>query len=267
VIAAYIADREAEGIVSAPRMRDAWKAMKGFWDQIQPARIDEQLARTYAAQRKRAVATVRSELNLLAVALRWAKANKLIEDAPTIWRPAPPERRERHLTRDQFRKFLEAVKAPHAQLYMQLGIATCARPAALLELQWSQVDFRRGMIDLNPVGRVQTKKRRPVVPIADYVEQALRDAYAARQSDFVIERGGEQIASIKKAFVAASARSGIKATPYTLRHTGAVWRAEDGISMAELAQLMGHDTSATTEKHYARFSPTFLRRAANAGAW
>jgi len=267
VIAAYIADRESEGIVSAPRMRDAWKAMKGFWDQIKPANIDEQLARTYASQRKRAPATVRYELNLLAVALRWAKANKLIDEAPTIWRPAQPERRERHLTRDQFRKFLDAVKAPHAQLYMRLGIATCARPAALLELQWEQVNFARGLIDLNPPGRTQTKKRRPVVPIADYVEQPLKEAYAARQSDFVIERGGEQITSIKKAFVAASARSGIKATPYTLRHTGAVWRAEDGISMAELAQLMGHDTSATTEKHYARFSPTFLRRAANAGAW
>ncbi len=54
------------------------------------------------------------------------------------------------------------------------------------------------------------------------------------------------------------------ATPYTLRHTAAVWMAEAGVPMAEIAQLMGHDDNATTEKHYARFSPTFLRRAANA---
>jgi integrase len=80
----------------------------------------------------------------------------------------------------------------------------------------------------------------------------------------VIERGAKRVASIKKAFQAASARSGIHVTPYTLRHTGAVWAAEAGVSMAELAQFLGHDTSATTERFYARFSPGHLRRVANA---
>jgi integrase len=59
----------------------------------------------------------------------------------------------------------------------------------------------------------------------------------------------------------------VHATPYTLRHTGAVWRAEDGVPMAEIAQLMGHDDDRTTQKHYARFTPSYLRKAANAGAW
>jgi integrase len=94
--------------------------------------------------------------------------------------------------------------------------------------------------------------------------EALREAYAGRQSQFVVERGAAQVKSVKKAFQAASQRSGIHVTPYTLRHTGAVWAAEAGVSMAELAQFMGHDDSATTEKHYARFSPGHLRRVANA---
>jgi integrase len=94
--------------------------------------------------------------------------------------------------------------------------------------------------------------------------EALREAYTGRQSQFVVERGAQQVKSIKKAFQAASARSGIHVTPYTLRHTGAVWAAEAGVSMAELAQFMGHDDSATTEKHYARFSPGHLRRVADA---
>jgi integrase len=29
--------------------------------------------------------------------------------------------------------------------------------------------------------------------------------------------------------------------------------------MAELAQFMGHDDDATTQKHYARFSPDYLK--------
>ena len=29
--------------------------------------------------------------------------------------------------------------------------------------------------------------------------------------------------------------------------------------MTELAQFMGHDDDRTTQKHYARFTPTYLR--------
>lgn len=265
VIAAYLAAK-AE-IASATRQKDAWKAMRTFWENVSPKLIDEPMARDYAARRKAGDATIRYELGMLSVALRWAKDAKLLTDAPRVWRPEPPARRERHLSRAAFRKFIAEVKAPHAQLYMILGIATCARPAALLELTWDRVDFDRGLIDLNPRERRQTAKRRPTVPIADYAIEPLRTAFEARQSEYVIERGGKPIASIKKAFSAASERSNVQATPYTLRHTGAVWRAEDGVPMAEISQLLGHDDSATTEKHYARFSPTYLRKAANAGAW
>ncbi|WP_156680034.1 tyrosine-type recombinase/integrase [Sphingomonas profundi] len=267
LIAAYREDREREGIATVTRQADAWKAMRTFWEDVSPRLIDEEMCRAYADRRGVSAATMRYELGMLAVALRWAKGKKLIQEAPTIWRPAPPARKERHLTREQFRRFLAAVRAPHAQLYMVLAIATCARPMAILQLTWDRVDFDRGIIDLNPRGRIQTAKRRPIVPIADYALAPLKAAYEARQSEFVIERGGKAVASIKKAFAAASERSAVQATPYTLRHTGCVWRAEDGISMPELAQLMGHDDSRTTEKHYARFSPAYLRTAANAGNW
>jgi integrase len=129
------------------------------------------------------------------------------------------------------------------------------------------VDFERGTLNLNPVGRLQTAKRRPVVPMSDLCRAELEAAYEARQSIYVIERGGKKVANIKKAFAAASVRSGVHATPYTLRHTGAVWKAEDGVPMEELGQLMGHEDVQTTFQHYARFSPDHLRRAANAGAW
>jgi len=267
VMEAYLDDRERAGIATTSRQRDAWKAMKSFWADVAPRLIDEEMAQGYAATRKKAAATVRYELGMLSVALRWAKEKKFIAEAPEIWRPAAPERQERHLSRAEFRRFLAEVKAPHAHLYMIIAIATCARPTAILEITWSRVDFDRGLINLNPPDRAQTAKRRPVVPIADYLMQPLKEAYENRQSENVIERGGKGLANIKKAFQAASKRSGVHATPYTLRHTGAVWRAEDGVPMPEIAQLMGHDDDRTTQKHYARYSPTYLRKAANAGAW
>jgi integrase len=264
VVTAYIADREAEGIASTQRQRDAWKAMAPFWNTISPDLIDRQMAQDYAAQRSAADATIRYELSMLAVACRWGEEHGHVKRAPKIWRPEPPERRTRHLTRPQFDSWFADVKAPHARLYVELGLATMARPSAILELQWSQVDWDREVVDFNQPGRRQTKKRRPVVPLNADALSALREAYEARQSPYVIERGGKPVRSIKKAFQAASGRSGIPVTPYTLRHTGAVWAAEEGVPMAELAQFMGHDDSATTEKHYARFSPGHLRRVADA---
>ncbi|WP_086618584.1 site-specific integrase [Erythrobacter tepidarius] len=94
--------------------------------------------------------------------------------------------------------------------------------------------------------------------------EALKTAVAGRQSQWVIEHGVKRVASVKKAFQAASERSDIHVTPYTLRHTGAVWAAEAGTSMAALAQFMGHDDSVTTVKHYARFTPDYLANVAKA---
>lgn len=264
IVEAYIDAREADGIASTSRQRDAWKAMKGFWGSVDPRLIDKDMARDYVRRRNRAEATTRYELSMLAVALRWAVKQKLIGNAPDIWRPQPPERKVRHLTRAEFDRWFKQVKAPHAKLYVELGLATMARPSAILELTWDRVDFQRGTVDLNPAGRRQTRKRRPVVPLNDLALNALREAYTGRQSHFVIERGSKPVKSIKKAFQAASERSGIHVTPYTLRHTGAVWAAEAGIPMDELAQFLGHDDAATTSKHYARYSPDYLRRVANA---
>jgi integrase len=264
IVCAYIDDRERDEIATTTRQRAAWKAMQSYWSEVNPTLIDREMAQGYVEKRKVSPATARYELGMLAVALRWAKQRRLITDAPEIWRPPVPERKRRHLTRAEFMRFLGEVKAPHARLYVLLGLYTMARPTALLELTWDRVNLDRGEIDLNPAGRRQTAKRRPIVAINDEAIEELRAAQSARQTDFVIERGGAPVGSIKKAFQAASERSGVKVTPYTLRHTGAVWAAESGVRMEELAQFMGHDDSRTTEKHYARFSPGHLRRVSNA---
>lgn len=264
IIEGYIAELAKDNPPSLQRRKDAWKAMRPFWEGVEPDLIDEDMCRDYRDDRAVADATARYELLMLSTALNWAVANKHILSRPEIWLPPKDEYQIRYLERDQFERFFEAVKAPHARLYVLLGLHTMARPAAILELEWSQVDFDRRQIKLNPSGRRQTSKRRPIVSMNDELYEALLVAYKARQSAAVIERGAEPIQNIKKAFQAASKRSGVKATPYTLRHTGAVWAAEAGVSMAELAQFMGHDDDRTTQRHYARFSPGHLRKVADA---
>jgi hypothetical protein len=102
------------------------------------------------------------------------------------------------------------------------------------------------------------------VPLNDDALAALREAYKARQSIWVIERGAQQVKSIKKAFQAASAplgnpRHSVHASPYR-RGLGGRGGRQHGRARA----IHGHDDSSTTEKQYARFSPGHLRKVANA---
>lgn len=249
---------------SHTRRQDAWKAMRGFWERINPALIDDAMCKAYRARRQVSDATARYELLQISTALGWAAKERFIPQRPAIWLPAIGQQKIRHLTRVEFARFFAEVKADHARLYVAIGLYTMARPSAILSLTWDRVDFARRLIDFTPPGHVRTSKRRAVVAIADALLPYLERGFAARTCDMVIERGGEAIRSIKKAFQAASDRSGIHATPYTLRHTGAVWAAEAGASMDELAQFMGHRDATTTAQHYARFSPGYLAKVANA---
>jgi integrase len=260
VMTAYL-----ESIAHKPshtRRKDAWKAMKPFWENVDPTLIDSKMCEDYRKTRYVSDTTARYELQQLSTALKFAR--KHIGEKPEMWFPPAPEHKLRHLTRDEFKRFYAAVRADHARLYVMIGLHTCARPSAILQLTWDRVDFMRRLIDFTPPGHVRTAKRRTVVPISDELLPALQAGHAARTCESVIERGGKPVANIKKAFQAASERSTVHATPYTLRHTGAVWAAEGGVSMDELAQFMGHDDARTTTKHYARYSPGYLVKVANA---
>ncbi len=262
-VRAYLDARALAKMPSLGRRQDAWKAAAPFWENIDPSLIDEEMVRKYCEKRMVGPATVRLELSMIGTALRQAPKGKVIE-IPKIWLPQLPEPIVRHLTIAEFHRFLASVMAPHVRLYALLGVFTLARPTAILEMRWKQVDMVRKIIVLNREGRVQNAKRRPVVPINNLLYEALVLANSMKTSEFVVEHAGDAIASIKKAFQATSERSKIKATPYTLRHTGAVWAAEQGVSMSELAQMMGHDDDRTTQKYYARYSPTYLRKVSSA---
>lgn len=247
---------------SHTRRQDAWKAMRGFWDRVHPALIDEAMCRQYRATRKVSDTTARYEMQQLSTAVR-SQAGRF-DGTPKFWLPPVGAHKVRHLTRAEFQRFFAAVRADHARLYVMLGLHTAARPGAILQLTWDRVDFMRRLIDFTPAGHIRTNKRRTVVPINDALLPALQTGYQARTSESVIERGGKPVACIKKAFQAASERSAVHVTPYMLRHTGAVWMAEAGVPMAEIAQFMGHDDDRTTSRHYARYSPDYLRGPAEA---
>ena len=58
---------------------------------------------------------------------------------------------------------LDATQADHLYMFVMLALNTLSRPGALLELRREQCSLVDRLIFLNPEGREQTRKFRPVV--------------------------------------------------------------------------------------------------------
>ncbi|XHB99388.1 site-specific integrase [Nitratireductor sp. ac15] len=248
-------------------MKHTWKALRDRFGPIEGDSISIADCRAHTEARRKAGikdGTIHTELGHLRMVLIWAERHEMIDKAPAIERPAKPEPKTEHLTRDEVRRLIKAANKPHVQLAIKLMIATGARNEAAMQLTWDRVDFKRGMIQLrNPFDRVR-RKTRATVPMNETLRAALEEAHKAALSLNVIEWGGKKVKSIKRGLKAAGAKIGRPDTsPHMLRHSAAVWLAEDGHSMWEIAQFLGHDDIKTTTKIYARYSPTHLRKLAD----
>lgn len=204
----------------------------------------------------------RRTIGVAAAALNWAHTEGLIASAPRLKLPPDGEPRERVLNRAEVAAIVEASKAEdHVYRFVVLALATMSRPAAILELCRERVDLARGLVELNPPGRQQTKKYRPTVPLV----------YRARHVVADIERGplitwrGQPLASIKTAWRRMVKRAGLDAgvIPYLLRHTMATEARAMGADPWELEGFLGHRRPGTSER-YAKFQPDYLASAAGA---
>lgn len=261
---AYTQAMEGRAIVET--MRHTWKALAGTFGALEPRDIrDAHCAAHTHARRAAGIGdgTIHTELGHLRMVLLWAKKRGYTAEAPHIERPSKPKPGEKHLTRAQARRLIDACEMPHVKLFVVLALSTAGRAGAILDLTWDRIDFERGKIDLRNPDIRTPHKGRAVTPMTRQARAMLRDAQAGALSEHVIEYGGKAIGSVKKGLAAAAARAGIgKVTPHMLRHTAAVHMAEAGIPMEEIASYLGHSHVGVTRGVYARFSPDHLAGAA-----
>jgi integrase len=260
----YVADRLLE-VARKDRFDSLWKALGPHFGHKLGKAITRQDCRNYHKARKRAGksnSTVKTELEFLRACLRFHYKDA----APSIWLPPESKPRERYLRPDELDKLLENIEAPHVRLFVILAVTTGARMSALLDLTWDRVDLDVGTVDLNPAGREITNKRRTTVKLNQRATEALLEARAGALTDHVIEYGGKPVGSGKKAVRAAAERAGVPCSPHVFRHTSGVWMANRDVSMEKIAQRLG-TTVRIAEKHYARFSPSYQKDAAEALDW
>ncbi|MCR6637109.1 site-specific integrase [Devosia sp.] len=268
MVQAYL-DEKRGRVVDHERMVGGWKNAKSTFGHLRPDQITRELCRDYArrrrdeGQQRRGIpigdGTILKEINVVRQALNWHGVQGAVFEAPS--QPPP---RDRYLTREEFQRLLDACASPHMRLFMILALSTAGRKGAILQLTWDRVDFERRQVRLAVPGE-QNRKGRALVPMTDRLHAELLVAKKAALTHYVIEYAGGPVLNIKKGFAAAAKRAMLDdITPHDLRHTAAVWMAESGIAITEIAQFLGHTDPRITYRVYARFSPEYLRKAASA---
>lgn len=256
----HLADRPA-----ATTLKYTGRAVLPHFGAFRPDQITVDQCRAYTVKRLaqgRLKGAVWTELGHLRSALMWAQKVGLIDRAPYVERPQKPAPKDRWLTHAEIDRVLSADAEPHVKLAVILMLTTAGRVSAILQLTWDRVDFDRGQINLR-LDNDGPRKGRAIVPINGSLRAALLQAREASLSNQVIEWAGQPVKSIRKGLQRLVTNAGLpEVSAHVFRHTAAVHMAVGGIPMSQIAQYLGHSSTAVTERTYARFAPDHLRGAA-----
>jgi len=260
IVEAYLEQSEA---IWKENDRLHYQGIRERIGRLVPSAITADTCRDIVATSDVKPGTLRKRLGVVRAALRWAERKAIIDKAPHIWLPQAPPPKDRRLSREEFERLGRAMESVHGWIFLQLARFTAARAGAILSLQWRSVDFERRLISLG--GSVR-QKRRATVPMHPDLAWILVLAKDVAETDYVIEFAGKPVKSIKRTFHTARDRAGLDkaVTPHVIRHTSASWMAEAGVPMSEIAAVLGHRDSRTTERIYAKFSPEYLQKAVRA---
>ncbi len=210
------------------------------------------------------VKALRTAGRVFKMAARWG----VIENNPAadLPKPSPAKPRTRYLTKAEYTA-LETAAAPWLKPILRMAVSTGLRLKEVLLLGWGDVDKAAGMLHVSEDSKTGSR----TVPMNATVRAILDGRVRHVRSPFVFVDGtGEDYASEKARHVVTVStkkvmrKAGIADASFaTLRHTFASWTIQDGASLYELQQILGHSTPAMTQR-YATLQPGHLRRAVGA---
>jgi integrase len=211
--------------------------------------------------------TVRRELTVLIACLNHAVRQRRMPAAsfPHIDRPEDGDARDVVIS-DLHLQTIISQATGRLLDFILIALDTASRRAAVESLCWRQVDLERALIDFSD-GKRRSVKRRVAVPMSTRLRERLyllRSHSGGENDDFVL--GTE--ASVYPSWVTLMNRlakeTGNDAfanyNPHDLRRTWATQAARRGVSLFDIAGMLG-DSVAVVTKHYAKHHPDYLRGA------
>ncbi len=158
------------------------------------------------------------------------------------------EPKGRPISPAELARLFDAARSRHMLTFLVIAANTLARPAATLDLRPAQFDEEHKLLDLNPPGRVQNKKFRPIIPVTPTLLPWLKREVGA--SDRYVSYRGKAIGSILHMWRMTRDAAGLDArvTPYSIRHGLARELRKRRIPTEQISLFLGHlpDGSAAT---------------------
>lgn len=216
-------------------------------------------------------ATANRDLTVLKAAL-----NRFADDHPGLpthaWRDVKPFKgvdgaRIRYLSDDEARRLVNACDAEFRPM-VQASLLTGARYGELAALRVSDVDLKAQTLWLRDTKAGKSR----AVYLEDDGVRLLSSAVAGKSGDaLVLPRpdcqrwnASQQARYLQRA--CANGRVTPAATFHDLRRTYGARLAMQGISMAVIAEALGHADERITRRHYAHLAPSYLSSVIRKGA-
>jgi site-specific recombinase XerD len=179
----------------------------------------------------------------------------------TVKRPKVPELIPAYFTREQFRALLAVIENRDMRELVTLAALTGLRQGELLAMRWNWVDFERRVVTVTNSEAFTTKSKRvrvvPLVEGARAVLLARRER--AKDEGLVFTRKGRALEPrrVSESFKDAVTRAKLPEALHfhSTRHSFASWLVQGGVSLYQVARLLGHSSTQVTEI-YAHLAPS-----------
>jgi integrase len=225
--------------------------------------INMDVLREFVLHRKRvdgvANATINRALEVVRRILYMARDDwEWIMRVPKVRMLKEPKRRVRFLKHMEADRLMLALPE-HLAPVVKFALATGCRMSEILRLEWSRVDFDRGVSWLDH-GSTKTGEGRGI-PLNCDALMALREVLGQHER-WCFTYKGKRMVKVGSAWRRALKRAGIDNFRFhDLRHTWASWHVMSGTGLQELMELGGWK-SYDMVLRYAHLAPEHLSKAA-----
>lgn len=146
---------------------------------------------------------------------------------------------------------------------LRLLILTGARLREILHLEWSQVDFDRGLLRLpdSKTGQKTIVLNAPSLAVLTGMARVGRYVIAGEGAGTAVEKPRSDLKWPWTMITREASLEGLRI--HDLRHNFAAFGAGGGMGLPIIGKLLGHTQAATTQR-YAHLDADPLRRASNA---
>jgi integrase len=216
----------------------------------------------YIAQRLQEVtpATVAGDIRAISRLLSFARKRGYIDSDPLkqVERPRNISRKlPRFLSKEEIDRLLQVEDEPGIHAAITTAIYAGLRRGELVNLQWQDIDFEKGLIYLRARAEHHLKNwEERAVPLHSRLYATFGPIQKEKGPCFVFEGRPIKPDFLSRAVTCAMRKAGIKgATLHTLRHTFASHCAMAGISLLKISKWLGHRTPGITYSVYAHLEP------------